>query len=262
MERDVEELLKRVEDEKRAVANEMGSSQTYWRKWKQYLKPHVYKPFIIMHVFILMYIVCGTYLFLFCVADIVAGGKTADSLDIKLVMKLILSVRLVFIVASCVILLWFGRRIVCVSSGVGSGIAAVLIGTFVYMQTIHTWIIIGLVLVYEAFNTYGYLVMSQTLVGEILPTNIRCVGGAYIFSMNFIVTIFASKYFPSFVTAVSAHSIFWIFGVYSLLCSLFLYLLLPETKGRSLVQIEEYFLQPNVLWLTRKKCQNVRNTHI
>jgi hypothetical protein len=25
------------------------------------------------------------------------------------------------------------------------------------------------------------------------------------------------------------------------------------------VQMEEYFLQPNVLWLTRKKCQNIRN---
>jgi len=261
-ERDVEELLKRVEDEKRAVANGMGSSGTYWGKWKQYLKPHVYKPIIIIHVFNLMQIVCGTNLFVFCVPDIISGGKTDDSLDSLLVMVLILIVRFVFIVESCVILLRSERRIICVSSGLGSGIAAVLIGTFVYMQTIHTWIIIGVVLLYVAFNTYGYFVMADTMIGEILPSNIRCVVGAYIFTMKYIIMLFTTEYFTSVFTAVGTHGLLWIFGVSSLLCSLFLYLMLPETKGRSLVQIEEYFLQPNVLWLTRKKYQNIRNTNI
>jgi len=149
-----------------------------------------------------------------------------------------------------------------VSSGLGSGIAAVLIGILVYMQTIQTWIIIGFVLLYVAFNTYGYFVMAQTMIGEILPSNIRCVGGAYIFTMNYIVTYIATIYYASVSTAVGTHGLFWIFGVSSLLCSLFLYLMLPETKRRSLVQIEEYFLQPNVLWLTRKKCQNIRNTNM
>jgi len=100
------------------------------------------------------------------------------------------------------------------------------------------------------------------MVGEILPSKIRCVGGAYIFTMNDTGMFFATKVFPAVVRTVGIHSIFWIFGVSSLLCSLFLYLMLPETKGRSLVQIEEYFLQPNVLWLTRKKGQKVRNTVI
>jgi len=149
-----------------------------------------------------------------------------------------------------------------VSSGLGSGIAAVLIGILVYMQTIHTWIIIGLILLYVVFSTYGYYVMAQTMIGEILPSNIRCVGGAYIFTMNYIVMFVAKHFFRSIFTAVDAHGLLWIFGVSSLLCSLFLYLMLPETKGRSLVQIEEYFLQPNVLWLTRNKCQNIRNTNI
>jgi len=149
-----------------------------------------------------------------------------------------------------------------VSSGVGSGIAAVLIGTFVYMQTIHTWIIIFFVILYVAFITRGYSVVAQTMIGEILPSNIRCVGGAYIFTMIYIVRSFATKFFPSVITTVGANGFFWIFGVSPLLCTLFLYLMLPETKGRSFVQIEGYFLQTIVLWLTRKKCQNIRNTNV
>jgi len=143
-----------------------------------------------------------------------------------------------------------------------SGIVAVLIGTFVYMQTIHTGINIGLIFSFVAFNTCGYFVMAQTMIGEILPHNIRCVGGAYIFTINYIVMLVAKKFFLSIVTAVGTHGLLWIFGVSALVCSLFLYLMLPETKGRSLVQIEEYFLQPNILSLRRKKCQNIRDTNI
>ena len=202
------------------------------------------------------------HLFIFYAIDIISGLKTDGSLDSELVNNLTSIVRVVFMVISCVISMWFGRRIICVSSGLGSGIAAVLIGTFVYMQTIHTWIIIGMVLLYVAFNTYGYFVFAPIMIAEILPSNIRCIGGAYIFTMNDIVMFFVSDAFPSVVRAVGIHGLFLIFGVSSLLCALFLYLMLPEIKGRSLVQIEEYFLQPNVLWLTRKKCQNIRNTVI
>jgi SP family facilitated glucose transporter-like MFS transporter 8 len=262
MERDLEELVKRVEDERRDLANQINSCQTNWQKWKQYFRPHVYKPFFIIHIFNIMQIVCGTNLFIFYAIGIISGLNKDGSLDNELVTNLTTIVRVVFIVVSCVILVWFGRRAICISSGLGSGISAVLIGIFVYMQTINTWIISGLLLLFVAFNTYGYFVIPPIMVGEILPSNIRCVGGSYIFTTNDIGLFFATKAFPSVLREIGIHGLFWIFGVSSLLCSLFLYLMLPETNGRSLVQIEEYFLQPNVLWLTRKKCQNSRNTVI
>jgi MFS family permease len=210
-----------------------------------------------------MQVVCGTNLFIFYAVDIISDLNTDGSLDSELVNNLTSIVRVIFIVASCVILVWFGRRIICVSSGLGSGISAVLIGIFVYMRTIHTWIIISLLLLYVAFNTYGYFVLPPAMIGDILPSNIRCIGGAYIFTMNDVGMFFATKAFPSVVRSVGIHGLFLIFGVSSLLCSLFLYLMLPETKGRSLVQIEEYFLQPNVLWLTRRKYhKNREHVHI
>ncbi|GFG28447.1 hypothetical protein Cfor_12645 [Coptotermes formosanus] len=259
VESDLQELLKRIEDESTDPTSDTDSSLVSSHKWKQYLRPQVYKPFIIIHVFNIMQIVCGTNLFIFYAVDIVSGLTTDGSLDSNLVTNLTSIVRVAFMAVSCVILVWLGRRTICVSSGLGSGISAVLIGTFVYMHNVHAWVITGFVLLYVAFNTYGYFVMPPSMIGEILPSKIRCVGGAYIFTMNDIGMFFATKAFPSVARAVGTHGLFWIFGVSSLLCSLFLYLMLPETQGRSLVQIEEYFLQSNVLWLTRKKCQRGRN---
>ena len=239
----------------------MGSSGSYWGKWKQYLKPHVCKPFIIIHVFNLMQLVCGTSTFVFYV-HFIFFIENVDGRFVFIFYILLLSLMIVFMFATCVIFLSVGLRLICVSSGVGSGITAILIGTFFYMQTTHTWILVAFVLLNSAFNSQGLLFMPTIMIAEILPSNIRCVVGAYIFAINNIVRLLAINYYHSVFTAVDIHGLFWIFGVCSLLCSLFLYLMLPETKGRSLVQIEEYFLQPNNLWLTRKKCQNIRNTNI
>jgi hypothetical protein len=260
VETDLQELLKRIKDEEREHTYQMNTSLASSQKWKQYLRPQVYKPFIIIHIFNIMQIVCGTNLFIFYSVDIISGLKRDGSLDIDLTTILTSTVRVVFMAVSCVMLLWFGRRTICISSGLGSGISAVLIGTFVYMQNIQAWIIIVLVLLYVAFNTYGYFVVPPIMTGEILPSKIRCFAGAYIFTMNDIGMFCATKAFSSVARAAGTHGIFWIFGVSSLLCSLFIYLLLPETKGLSLVQIEEYFLQPNVLWLTRNKWQETCNT--
>ena len=103
-ERDLEEILKRIEDQKRALANQMDSNQIYWWNWKHCLKPHVQKPFIITHVFNIMQIVCGKNLFIFYALDIISSLKTDGSLNSKLVNNLTSIVRGVFMVVSCVIL--------------------------------------------------------------------------------------------------------------------------------------------------------------
>lgn len=47
--------------------------------------------------------------------------------------------------------------------------------------------------------------------------------------------------FPFVAEAVGAHSVFFFFGGVSLMCSVLSYIILPETKGKSLEQIQEYF---------------------
>jgi hypothetical protein len=49
------------------------------------------------------------------------------------------------------------------------------------------------------------------------------------------------KTFPLIRHAASNHGSFWIYGSISLLGTIFFYLCLPETKGRTLQEIEDYF---------------------
>jgi hypothetical protein len=50
--------------------------------------------------------------------------------------------------------------------------------------------------------------MPPLIIGEILPSNIRCIGGAYISTMNDTGMFFATKAFPSVVRSVGIHGLF------------------------------------------------------
>lgn len=47
--------------------------------------------------------------------------------------------------------------------------------------------------------------------------------------------------YPFVVEAVGAHNVFFFFGGVSLVCGVLSTIILPETKGKSLEQIQEYF---------------------
>ncbi|KAJ4440280.1 hypothetical protein ANN_08419 [Periplaneta americana] len=250
-ERDLQELVNRTNEDN----NSIPISSFKWN-CKQYLRPEVLKPFLIAHIFNIIQVVCGTNLFIFYSMDIVSGLKTDGSFDVNWTTNLTTIVRVVFMAISCVMLMWMGRRSMSISSGLGSGVSATVLGALVHIQNVPEWLMIVCVLLYVAFNTYGFFVLPAIMVGEILPSKVRCVLGAFIFTMNEVAMFAATKIFPSVHNAIGTAGLFWLFGVFSLFCCLFVYLSLPETKGRSLVQIERYFMMPNNLWLTRNKVEN------
>jgi len=52
---------------------------------------------------------------------------------------------------------------------------------------------------------------------------------------------FVLKFFPSISLQIGFHGLFWIYAACSLVGGLFGYIFVPETKGKSLEEIEQIF---------------------
>jgi len=52
---------------------------------------------------------------------------------------------------------------------------------------------------------------------------------------------FVLKFFPSLTQQIGFHGLFWIYAVFSLVGGVFGYIFIPETKGKSLQEIENFF---------------------
>lgn len=71
------------------------------------------------------------------------------------------------------------------------------------------------------------------------------------------------KTFPFLQHPLSKHGVFWLYGSISLTGTLFFYFFLPETKGHTLQEIEDYFSgRTETLGKHKKKTANPKNRPI
>ncbi|KDR20983.1 hypothetical protein L798_04495, partial [Zootermopsis nevadensis] len=226
-------------------------------------KPHIFKPLIIVSVFYLVQVISGTYLVIFYAVDIItqAGSNEGLGLDRFLTAVLTAAVRLLFAIVMCFLLVWIGRRPLVIIAGSLQTISALSVGAFLYMKnginiTSHEFpacnvFIIASILAYVASNTCGYFCMPGIAMGELLPGKIRGSVGGFILAATYLGFFVTTKIFPWLCNLLGVHGIFGVFGITAAIGTFFMYLFLPESSEKSLSEIENYFCQPNVMWVGR-----------
>jgi SP family myo-inositol transporter-like MFS transporter 13 len=107
----------------------------------------------------------------------------------------------------------------------------------------HGWLVAIGLFVFMAFFSVGPGVCSWLILSELMPTRIRSNGMSIALVLNQTTsTILASIFLP----VVSKHgysTIFYVFAGFTVLYLLAVIFFLPETKGKTLEEIEEYFEQ-------------------
>lgn len=123
-------------------------------------------------------------------------------------------------------------------------------GAFFYIQrewgpTLATqrigWLpLISLIVFFMAYSS-GYANVPFILMGELFPARYRSVLGPVSSSFNLLCTFTVVRSFPDMEVALGQHGVFWFFTCCTLVGILFIYFLLPETKGKTLEDIEKLF---------------------
>lgn len=212
------------------------------------IQPSALKPFFILTLYFLIYQFSGVNPVTFYAVEIFQySGATMD----KNVATILLGiVRVVFTVVSCVLMHRYGRRSLTFVSSIGCGITMVLLGIYMYMglqwkaeniEPQATWIPVAALMVFTIASVIGYLVVPWVMIGEVYPTQVRgLIGGVTTCCCHFFIFVVVKTY-PMLQELISRHGAFIFYGIISLLGTIFFYLCLPETKGRTLQEIEDYF---------------------
>ncbi|CAH2061070.1 unnamed protein product, partial [Iphiclides podalirius] len=105
----------------------------------------------------------------------------------------------------------------------------------------YKWAPVVPTLLYIFGKTLGILPIPWAIAGEIFPLAYRSIGSGIsgmFLSITFFVVV---KTAPESFNQIGVSGTFCVYGISIAICGLFLYYLLPETKGKTLYEIECHF---------------------
>jgi len=118
------------------------------------------------------------------------------------------------------------------------------LGTFFYVRTLMDvtdfgWVPLVSFVVYVIGFSLGFGPIPWLMMGEILPGRIRSTAASMVTAFNWSCTFLVTKTFNDILESIGAHGTFWMFGGICVFAMVFTYIWVPETKGKTLEEIEK-----------------------
>lgn len=150
--------------------------------------------------------------------------------------------RLVSTCVSACFLDLVGRKRLLVATAVMCAVSEGVAGTFLFLEVEGaTWVPLASVIVFVIGYGVGLGPVPWTYLGELLPTPVRSLGAALITFSYSIIYFVVNLLFLKVISSLGLGLTLLIFGTANLGIAMIVLLFIPETKGRTLQDMEKAF---------------------
>jgi facilitated trehalose transporter len=157
-------------------------------------------------------------------------------------------VRVIASFVACVLLKMCYRRTLLMVSGVGTSLCMTAVAVCMYLNKQSggnnptlSWLSMAFLIGYICFISCGLFPLPWVLQGEMLQQVTRGLSSGLTSCFNFICFFIVVKTFVQLSGELETFGVFMGYALIALAGTLVLYLILPETKNRTLQQIEDGF---------------------
>ncbi|CAK1594653.1 unnamed protein product [Parnassius mnemosyne] len=139
-----------------------------------------------------------------------------------------------------------GRRILLLCSTTIAGLSMATLGVYFYLDLIdHSsismikWLPLVSLIIYFLFYDFGFGIIPGTLIGEMYQSNVRSIGSTVSITVAWLFGFGVATVYGYMVSDLGSHITFWMFSGMCALACLFTAIFVPETKGKSLAEIQQ-----------------------
>lgn len=227
-----------------ASRNISSEQQSLLLKFKEFGKPELYQPFLIMTAFFAVQQFSGLFVILVYTAQF--------SIEAGVVMDAFLSTVIIGVIRCATTVLVgfasdkFGRKPMAIVSSVGMLISLVGITLCAVFSTsesggVLSWLPAAFLFIFMCTGTIGFLTLPFAMVAEMYPQKSRAIASGITMCLAFLMSFVHVKMFSVVFEYFGNVAVFSFYSVVALAGVLFSIFILPETKGKSLQEIEQYF---------------------
>ncbi|EAT35815.1 AAEL012044-PA [Aedes aegypti] len=136
-----------------------------------------------------------------------------------------------------------GRRPLLLISTAGCAVGTFIVGLYFFLQQQGvevqsvSWIPLVVMMLYIIAYTIGLATVPFAILGELFPSNVKAVAAAMYTMVASTVGFGVAKLYQVISDELGTYVSFWIFALSSSLFLIFVFMMVPETKGKSLDEI-------------------------
>lgn len=139
-----------------------------------------------------------------------------------------------------------GRRILLFISDLVMAVCTLVLGVYFFLKTETTddisnigWLPVTSVCLFIITFSLGYGPIPWMMVGELFAPQIKGFASSLSCVLNWILAFIVTRFYSDLALSFGTHTTFWIFSVISVIGTVFVFFLVPETKGKTLDEIQK-----------------------
>nr|WP_321411044.1 D-xylose transporter XylE [uncultured Carboxylicivirga sp.] len=146
-------------------------------------------------------------------------------------------VNVVFTVVAIATVDHWGRKPLLITGSIGMAIGMIAIGMLAFFKVIGISTLV-FIIIYTASFMMSWGPICWVLIGEIFPNKIRGKAIAIAVAAQWAANYFISSTYPAMME-FSGGATYMFYGIMSILSAIFVWKMVPETKGKSLEEMED-----------------------
>lgn len=217
------------------------------------LKPGVRKALFIGVILCIFSQVTGINAIMYYAPEIFkATGDASGSALMQTVLVGIINLLFTFVAIKFVDK-WGRRTLLLIGAG-GMAVCLAIIGSAFYFGFAQGYLVLIAILAYIAFFAISLGPLAFVVISEIFSNRNRGIAMSVCIFFLWAAVYAVSQTFPMLLDSIGTAFTFWIYMIMAAIAFVFILKMIPETKGKSLEEIERY-------WHTKEAIEEAKTAH-
>lgn len=170
-----------------------------------------------------------------------AAGSTLDPAICSIIVGV---VQVLMTFASAVLIEKAGRKILLLQSSIVMGLCLITLGVYFKLKdggsdvTSIGWLPLAAVVLFIVSFSLGFGPIPWLIMGELFAPDVKGIASAIAVMFNWTLVFVVTQTFGPLVSSIGGAFTFWLFAIVMVICTFYVLLKVPETKGKTNAQIQ------------------------
>lgn len=215
--------------------------------FREILNPSFYKPLLIAFGLMFSVSFCGFPPIMAYTVKVFKEAK--GTIDPNVSSTIVMLIQMVSTIVSSLLMDRAGRKILFVISGSIMTLTLTVLGIYTYYSQKYdasnlshwSWIPLVSLMIYISAFSLGFGPIPYVVIPELVPTHTRSVVMAVGCASASFLGFVSIKTFDTLQRAFGLYGLYWLYGIITFCAFLSYWIFVPETKGRSIHEINKTF---------------------